>query len=116
MNRSNQDGIVIARRSFELDGREGAVILTVFAPELYDNGRDWCCTYRVEGLSRKVERRVGGVDGVQALDLALKNMAMFLYSMPETREGRLTWLHQGRGDLGLPMPEGMDEWYRGETP
>ncbi len=107
---------VIARRNFELDGREGAVVLTVFAPKLYDNGRDWCCTYRVEGLPGRADRRAGGVDGVQALELALKNMAMFLYSSPEAREGRLTFLKQGRGDLGLPMPDGFDAWYRDVAP
>ena len=43
---------------------------------------------------------------------ALKNAAVFLYATPEAREGRLTWLDQGRGKLGLPIPDGMGEWYR----
>lgn len=112
MEEMNLPDSIIARREYELDGREGAVIFTIFVPASDARGQDWCCRYRIEGLPSRPDRHAYGVDAVQALDLALKNAAMFLYATPEAREGRLTWLDQGRGKLGLPIPDGMEEWYR----
>jgi hypothetical protein len=115
MEKDNSHRRIIAHRTYALDDRAGAVTITMFAPEPLDGGRDWRCPYRIDGLEHGWDSHACGVDPLQALTLALKKIAIELYVSPEAREGRLTWLQQGRGDLGLPMPDGMEEWYRDEA-
>jgi len=98
-------GTVIARREFDC----GAIKITleIGAPYPVDDGGTWFCPLRITGLDSSRVRRVGGVDSMQALVLALASAAADLYTCDAAREKILKWLDQD--DLGLPKPKFLDD-------
>lgn len=97
---SNNDlGTVIARRVF--DCGEMNVMLEIGTPYRMGQGPDCWCPYRISGLGCGEVKRVGGVDSMQALYLAMQAAAADLYSSNAAREKILEWL--GSTDLGLPV-------------
>ena len=101
-------GPVIVERDLELSmkGRKKKKVSVRFGKPLLVPGYDFGCVYEIDGLETKpITRRIFGVDGVQALDLAMKMAMVDLLCSKAYQEGRLTWL--GSGDLGLPV---MDEF------
>src|SRR5262245_27253381 len=96
---------MMLERELELrQGRRKAKVYLRFGePRLV--GRDFRCIYQIEGLDDEPRVRVSyGVDGVQALWLAMQVAMTELVASLAYQQGRLTWL--GRYDLGLPV---MDE-------
>jgi len=91
-------GTVIARRMF--DCGENNVLLEIGAPYPIDKGPDCWCPYRISGLGSGKVKRIGGVDSMQALYLAMQMAATDLYASDAAREQILTWL--GQRNLGLP--------------
>jgi hypothetical protein len=94
-------GTVIARRVF--DCGENNVMLEIGAPYPIDKGPDCWCPYRITGMGDGVVKRIGGVDSVQALYLALQMAASDLYCSDAAREKVLQWA--GQRNLGLPFPQ-----------
>lgn len=88
---------IAARRTFKsADGKP--VVLTIGVPRRIP-GSDWGCALQITGL-KSVWRRpkyVFGIDGVQALHLAMKCATILL----ESAKPPLTWLGE-KGDLGMP--------------
>ena len=74
------------------------MILTIGVPEPVP-GSDWGCVVQVTGLGRRLSRPrvVFGIDGLQALHLAIQSAGVTL----ETCGHQLEWLGQ-RDDLGFP--------------
>jgi len=94
-------GTVIARRVF--DCGDNNVMLEIGMPYPIDKGPDCWCPYRITGMGPAIVKRIGGVDGVQALYLALQMAATDLYVSDAARGKSLQWL--GSGNLGLPVPK-----------
>jgi uncharacterized protein DUF6968 len=91
---------VAAERMYERIEGSGAVRLRVYRPIPDPTpGGDWRCRLVIDGLGRPVDRWVHGVDGVQALGLALEMARSHLQPSPE-HPALVTWL--GQADLGLP--------------
>jgi Domain of unknown function (DUF6968) len=93
---------IAARRVFQsANGRR--VVLTIGVPQPVP-GSDWGCPLQITGLNNswRRPRYVFGIDGLQALHLAMKCADAVL----ETAKTRLTWLGE-KGDLGMPkfLPE-----------
>ncbi|MFL6621613.1 MAG: DUF6968 family protein [Sulfurifustis sp.] len=74
-------------------------------PEPFDDGINHYCPYQVIGIGRDDVRYAGGVDGVQALQLALKMIGADLYTSQEAQAGKLSWGGGKNLDLGFPVPE-----------
>jgi hypothetical protein len=74
------------------------VILTIGVPQPVP-GSDWGCAVQVTGLDRLLSRPrfVFGIDGLQALQLAIQ----FASATLETSGYKLEWLGQ-TDDLGFP--------------
>jgi hypothetical protein len=88
---------IAARRVFHLpNGRP--VVLTLGVRQAIP-GSDWGCALQITGLNINWRRPtyVFGVDGVQALHLAMKIAASVL----ESTKPQLVWLGE-KGDLGMP--------------
>lgn len=100
-------GEMIAVREYALDGQKGAVRVELHAPIKTPAHDDFCCSFRLLGLGADLSSHACGIDPLQALTLALTKIGAVLYSSEEWRDGRLTWLGQPRGDLGLPVPTSM---------
>ena len=88
---------VAARRVFQSPNGK-PVVLTIGVPQ-HIPGSDWGCAVQITGLKTgwRRPRYVLGIDGFQALDLAIKCAASVL----ESTKVELAWLG-GRGDLGMP--------------
>ena|SRR5215470_8752703 len=93
---------IAARRVFRSPNGK-PVVLTLGVPQPVP-GSDWGCALQITGLttSWRRPRYVFGIDGLQALHLAMKCAAAVL----ESTTPELVWLGE-QGDLGLPkfLPE-----------
>ena len=101
-------GAIIAEREYEWRTARGRrrIVLRLGAPERDPlPGGDWLCPVQFAGapaecgLPRGV-RPIYGIDGVQALSLALGYAQRELRALQRSSRGALTWL--GTADLGLP--------------
>ena len=87
---------IAARRQFRLPNGK-PVVLTIDVPRAVRRAH-WVCAVRITGLNARWRRPryVYGVDGLQALDLAIRYAAADL----ESTKPKLAWLRPG--DLGMP--------------
>jgi hypothetical protein len=103
--RPDSVGQIIAERVFDLDastpGARRQVRVIIGAPTPIPESGDCCCAYQVLGLGEPTVRYTEGVDGAQALYLAMEAVGSFLATTPEARSGRLTWY--GETALGFPV-------------
>jgi hypothetical protein len=86
-----------AERQFELGA--DTVTIRFNAPTLQPTG-EFKCRYVIEWPDRIVRRAVYGIDGIQALMLAMSVVHSELVISEEYKSGRLTYL-EGR-DFDLP--------------
>jgi len=90
----------------ELETDNGAALVHVrIRSPVFDHAGDWTCPFEITGLARREVRYAHGVDGVQALELALQLIGTILYTSKEWEAGRLTWL--GGRNLMLPVPNNL---------
>lgn len=96
-------GEVLAERTLDLATSEGAqeVRVLIGMPRPIPQSVDFYCTYQVVGLSDDGVRHVEGVDGAQAVYLAMEAIGTLLAASPEAQSGRLTWY--GERALGFPV-------------
>lgn len=88
-------GDVIAERAFERPVGP-PVVLRIGRPRPHPEG-DWICPFLFTGVNDGVVYEPGGVDAVQALELALQMIGILLPDVQKQYE--LTW--HGDRDLGL---------------
>jgi hypothetical protein len=79
---------VIAERLLHAAG--GEMRVTLFAPEPL--GEDMRCGYRITGPETERRGHAIGVDGFQALELAMQRLAIDLAHCSEAACGPLRWL------------------------
>jgi hypothetical protein len=98
-------GIEIATRMLDLDGKQVTVVIG--KPEKFPEGEDYYCPYQIVGMGDGQVRYAGGIDAVQALQLALQMIGVDLYTSQDARSGRLSWHAGSPGELGFPVPDSM---------
>jgi hypothetical protein len=88
---------IAARRVYKVPGGR-PVVVTIGVPQPVP-GSDWGCPLQITGLNTtwRRPRYVFGIDGFQALHLAMQGAGMVL----ESASQKLEWLGQTE-DLGLP--------------
>ena len=79
------------------------VTVALSPPFRFDNS--WRCDFVIRGLEREVDFYATGADSMQALVLALQNIATFLYTSEEFIGGQLSWL--GQRNLGFPTAKAI---------
>ena len=84
-------------RRIEL-GESSEVLIRFHRP--VQDGADFRCDYEILWPGRKHAFHAFGIDGVQALFLAMKMVHSKLLASPAGKRGQLRWL--GSNDLGLP--------------
>lgn len=96
---------IFVERVFELrKGRKQTKVIARFAKPVSDR-RDFRCEFQIAGLlDTAIGGNAAGVDGVQALQLAMQAATIALLSSRAYQSGRLTYL--GSHDLGMPLPSG----------
>ena len=98
-------GVQVATRILDLNGKEVAVMIG--RPEKFPDGEDYYCPYQIVGMGGGQVRYAGGIDAVQALQLAIQMIGADLYSSQDARSGKLSWHAGSPGDLGFPVPNSM---------
>ena len=95
-------GRVVATRVFQTEtGSE--VVATICEPVMIGPD-EWTCNFQISGLSREVQAHGSGVDGMQALIVALQGVRVHLEGAAEI----LSMLDGEPGDFGIPrsIPDG----------
>ncbi|WP_244607101.1 hypothetical protein [Bosea sp. CS1GBMeth4] len=86
--------------------KDGDVAISVTVDDPRQGDRDWSCAYEI-GWPDAPRRGYGyGIDGTQALLLALKAIGTDLYTSDYHRSGRLRWVEPGDG-YGYPVPKNI---------
>lgn len=96
----NEIGEVIADRRLSIGKEE--LVVTIGKPQLFEDGADYYCPYAIEGAGKKEVGYAGGVDAVQALQLALKRIGVDLAQLAAKRGMPITWFPDTPGDTGFP--------------
>lgn len=93
---------IIAQRTYTLDHEGGARIeVSIFKP--VPDGDDYKCRYEIREDGELVRQsHAMGIDGLQAMLLAVQALGAEILFSDEGKEGRIYWLGQN-DDLGLPV-------------
>jgi hypothetical protein len=108
----NDVGPLVATRALDLRG-ETKVMVRLGRPERFSDSEDYYCPYEIRGIGAEHVRYAGGVDAVQALELALKAIGATLYTSSEWQTKELTW--NGGEDLGFPVPDSLSDLLPGAS-
>lgn len=93
-------------RRFELG--QGELCVRFFTPSQAPGG-EYQCHYCVQWPDREVRRYACGIDGIQALLLAMRTVHSDLLESETYKAGQLTWCNQS--DLDLPPSWGAGPLY-----
>jgi hypothetical protein len=96
-------GEAIATRvlMLEVDGpNTSEVIVSLGKPQ--QDGRDVYCTYEIKGAGRAKVMRVYGVDGFQAIALAITALRAEIEALNKEFDGKLQWEAGPVNDFGSP--------------
>ncbi len=104
-------GEVIATRELDIADSRAKVIVGIGAPKKFPDSSDYYCPYEIRGLGNDKIRYAGGIDGIQALLLALQMVGAELYTSEEGKAGTLIWV--GQHDLGFPVPDSISDMIPG---
>lgn len=108
---STMDEVVCERRYQMVLAGEATPFMVRWAKPAPDPRGDWNCSYRIEWPHRPTaSRQAFGVDSVQALNLAMMNVASELY----TSEPPVFWWEPD-DVLGLPVASAVAEFEAART-
>ena len=82
------------------DNSSGTLTLTLFVPEPTQEN-DWECKYILKLPEKSIEGKLIGVDGFQALLLAMKTAKTLLINYAAKNQVTVTWL--GMNNIGLEL-------------
>jgi hypothetical protein len=105
--------MIIAHRvlTYNDDLGETAVPISIYAPTEAD--RCWECRFEIGWPDGGNTRTARGLDGVQALYLAMQRIALELYGSKYHKTGLLRWTKPGEG-YGFPIAKAGYENLIGE--
>ena len=92
---------IIATREFKRVSDTSSILLIIGKPKQFADSDDFYTPYQILGIGGERVRRVGGVDAVQSLQLALNMIGHDLKVLNEKREKQLIWDGSQDGDLGF---------------
>lgn len=110
--------MIIASRSlhFRQDGRDIAIPVNVFAPQI--DGNAWSCQYEIGWPGETRRSEAVGIDSVQALVLALQKIGTEIYTSDFHKSGTLDWdsaaTNAAWRGYGFPVPGKMRDCLIGD--
>lgn len=93
-------GESIAERTLVMGADE--VVVTIGKPRPFDDGEDYFCPYSIAHAGQTKVSHAGGMDAVQALQLAMKKIGTDLVHLAKTQGVPIAWLPDTPGDTGFP--------------
>jgi Domain of unknown function (DUF6968) len=105
--------VLIAHRRLVLSSPSGDIQVPVrlFQPEQRDGM--WICRYEIDWPNRTKSHLAAGIDGMQALILALRTVGAEIYASDYHKSGCLRWFEPNRG-YGFPVPANLRELLIGD--
>lgn len=94
--------MIAATRTLQLRTDNGSVPVVVNIHVPSPDDRSWACVCEIGWPEGKEVIRALGLDGLQALQLAMDKAAVHLYGSKPHRDGLLTW--DGAPGYGLRLP------------
>ncbi|MEX2500548.1 MAG: hypothetical protein WD397_16915 [Wenzhouxiangellaceae bacterium] len=80
---------------------DGNVFVAIGKPALFDDEQDYYCPYCIEYQETKKFSYAGGADSVQALQLAMKKIAVDLADLSKKRRVEISWFSDMPGETGF---------------
>lgn len=99
-------GEVIAERCLSMttrDGRLKTVTVKLGKPVQFDDGTGYYAPFQITGIGSEKIKYAGGVDAIQAVQLAMKMIGANLYALRDVESVELEWEAGDKGDLGFPF-------------
>jgi hypothetical protein len=105
--------MLIATRVLKLRRPTGdmEIPIRIFAPE--QQATDCVCRFEVDWPDGTWAMAAGGVDAIQALELALKMIGAQIYTSDHHASGKLMWLEPGKG-YGFPVTNNIRDLLVGD--
>jgi len=89
---------LVAERTLEIEGvSETKVSVKLGAPKLNEKTSDYQCPFHITGAGFEINKYASGLDGMQALQLALVMIGALLDYIQEAAGVRLKWSDGGHG-------------------
>lgn len=98
-------GDVIAERRLSMKTRDGqvtAITVKLGKPVEFPEGSGYYAPFQITGTGSEKIRYAGGVDAIQALQLAMKMLGATLKALQDQQAVELSWEAGDPGDLGFP--------------
>jgi hypothetical protein len=98
-------GEVIATRELTIaedNSPSAEVVVLLGKPQKLPDFADYYCPYQIKGAGTQKVRSIWGVDAFQALQLALRTIAVELEVLNKDLGGKLRWECDDKGGLGFP--------------
>ena len=97
--------VVASRRLYLVDSPETVFEVSVGEPQSFPDGQDFYCPIQIIGKSESRVFYGAGIDSMQALDLALNNLASYVNSLNRDFGGKVRWIDDDT-KLGFTMIDG----------
>lgn len=78
------------------------VLVVIGKPELFEDGDDYYCPYSIKHGNETKLSYAGGMDSVQALQLAMQKIGADLGYIARTSGVDIEWLDDTPGETGFP--------------
>ena len=85
------------------DGQQTAVTVKLGKPVEFDDGTGYYAPFQITGLGPEQIKYAGGVDAIQAIQLAMKMIGASLNALRDEQSVELEWEAGDKGDLGFPF-------------
>lgn len=94
-----------------IEGRDVMLEIRLFKP-VSDDGA-WSCRYEIDWPSGTKHGRAVGIDGIQAILLALQKIGIILYTSEHHKNAQLAW-PAAKSGYGFPVPSNARDLLVGE--
>ena len=84
------------------DGRQTAITVKLGKPVEFPEGSGYYAPFQITGIGSEKIRYAGGVDAIQAIQLAMKMLGATLSALQREHAVELSWEAGDEGDLGFP--------------
>ena len=92
----------ISYREYKIKGQDSKISITLGKPQKNPSTFDYYCPYKINIFNKEEVRKIFGVDGFQAMHLALKTIDAELRGIIQKKSIELEWDGGDFGELAFP--------------
>lgn len=81
----------ISNREYKIKGQDSKITITLGKPQKNPKASDYYCPYKISAFNKEEVRKIFGVDGFQAMHLALKIIDAELRGIIQKKAMELEW-------------------------